>query len=192
MSLIPAFEIGIWNAWIFMIWPIVLPFLSSFTTKEKGVSKRLRTSVPMKFEKILNVISMVAVIVGFIYSIFLPLKFNTIWFYIGLLIFLFGLIFDLTVLYTLREAKLDRPFTNGPYRYSRHPIYFALFLIIISISIMSLSWVFLLIVIIAAIHQLIVAPAEEQYCLEKYGKEYQDYMERTPRWIGLPKSEVKQ
>ena len=192
MSLIPAFEIGIWNAWIFMIWPIVLPFLSSFIIKDKRVSKRLRTSVPMKYEKTFNVISMAAVIVGFIYSIFLPLKINSFWFYIGLIIFLFGLIFDLTVLYTLREAKLDKPFTNGPYQVSRHPIYFALFLIIISISIMSFSWVFLLIVIIATIHQLIAAPAEEQYCLKKYGKEYQDYMERTPRWIGLPKSGIKQ
>ena len=191
MSLIPAFEIGIWNAWIFMIWLIISPLLSSITIKEKLVSKRLRASAPMKYEKILNVISIAAVIVGFIYSIFLPLKFNTIWFYIGILIFLFGLIFDLTVLYTLRKAKIDKPFTNGPYKYSRHPIYLALFLIIISISIMSLSWIFLLIVIIAAVHQLIAAPAEEQYCLKKYGKEYQEYMERTPRWIGLPKSGEK-
>jgi protein-S-isoprenylcysteine O-methyltransferase Ste14 len=59
---------------------------------------------------------------------------------------------------------------------------------IISISIMSLSWLFLLIVIILAIPILIAAPAEERYCLNTYGKEYQEYMERTPRWIGLPKS----
>ena len=70
MSLIPAFEIGIWNAWIFMIWPILLPFLSSFIIKEKQVSKRLRISVPMKYEKTLNVISMATVIFGFLYSIF--------------------------------------------------------------------------------------------------------------------------
>jgi uncharacterized membrane protein len=41
MSLIPEFEIGIWNAWIFMIWWIVIPFLSSFIIKEKNVSKIL-------------------------------------------------------------------------------------------------------------------------------------------------------
>ena len=191
MSWIPAFELGLWNAWIFMIWLIALPILSSFTIKEKGVSKKLRTSVPMKYEKMLNVISMAAVIFGFIYSIFLPLKFYTIWFYIGLLILLFGLILDLAVLYTIREAKLDKPFTNGPYKYSRHPIYLASFLIIISISIMSFSWVFTLIAIIVAIHQSIVAPAEEQYCLNRYGKDYLEYMKRTPRWIGIPKSREK-
>jgi protein-S-isoprenylcysteine O-methyltransferase Ste14 len=47
---------------------------------------------------------------------------------------------------------------------------------------------FLVITIIFAIIYLIFMPTEERYCLETYGKEYQDYMERTPRWIGLPKS----
>lgn len=58
---------------------------------------------------------------------------------------------------------------------------------IISISIMSLSWLFLLIVIIFALPLLITAPAEERYCLKTYDKEYQDYMDRTPRWIGILK-----
>lgn len=188
MSLIPAFEIGIWNAWIFMIWLIISPFLSSIIIKDKGVSKRLRISAPMKYEKTFNVISMTALIVGFIYSIFLPIKFNTIWFLIGILIFLFGLIIDLSVMNTLRKAKLDKPFINGPYKYSRHPIYLALFLIIISVLLMSLSWIFLLIMIIIIIHLLLAAPAEEQYCLKKYGEEYQNYLKRTPRWIGIPES----
>jgi len=192
MSFIPAFELGLWNAWIFMIWLIVTPILSSFLNKEKGVTKLLRTSVPMKYEKTLNIISMAAVYIGFSYSIFLPLEFNTIWFYIGVLIFLVGFIFNLSFFVTIRSAQLDKPFTNGPYKYSRHPIYFALFVIIISISMMSLSWVFLLIAIICGIHLYLVAPVEEKYCLKKYGKIYQEYIERTPRWIGLPKSRKEQ
>jgi protein-S-isoprenylcysteine O-methyltransferase Ste14 len=188
LSWIPEFELGIWNAWMFIIWPIVLNILGRFIFKEKNVSGRPIISVPRKFEKILSIISKASLIIGFIYSIFLPLQLNTIWFYVGLLIFLFGLILQLTVLYTLRKAKPDRPWTTGPYRYSRHPIYFGLFLMIIGISIMSLSWLFLLIVIIFAIPLLITVPAEERYCLKTYGKEYQDYMEKTPRWIGLPTS----
>ena len=191
MSLIPAFEIGIWNAWIFMIWLVISPLLSNVIIKEKDVSKRLRASAPMKYETILNIISMVAVFGGFAYSIFLPIQFNTTWFYIGFLIFIFGLIIDLSVLYALRKAEFDKPFTDGPYKISRHPIYLALILIIISVSIMSFSVVFLIILIIILIHLLLAVPAEEQYCLKKYGKNYQEYMARTPRWIGLPKSELK-
>ena len=188
MSFIPEFELGIWNAWIFMIWLIVLSFLPSFIIKEKKVSERLRDSVQMRFEKILNITGTALLIISFIYSIFLPLKFDSIWFYIGLFIFLFGLIFLLTVLYTWSEAKPDRPFTTGPYRYSRHPGYFSFLLIFISISIMSVSWIFLILTIIFAIIYLIFMSAEEQHCLKTYEKEYQEYMERTPRWIGFPKS----
>jgi len=188
ISLIPEFEIGIWNAWIFMIWTIVLPIILGFIIKEKGVSKILRTSAPMKYEKPLNIISMGAVIFGFIYSIFLPLKINIIFFYIGILIFLFGFIFNLFILTTLRIAKPDKPFTKGPYKYSRHPGYSSLFMIMISVSIMSLSWIFLILTIICGIHLVIVAPVEEKYCLEKYGRIYKEYIERTPRWIGFPKS----
>jgi len=185
MSLIPDLELGIWNAWIFTIWLIISPFLSGIIVNEKRISKNLRASAPMKHEKTFNVISMAAVIFGFIYSIFLPLKINTIWFYIGLLIFFIGLSIDFSVFYTLRKSELDKPFTKGPYKYSRHPIYIALLLITTSITIMSLSWIFSLVVIILIIHLILSVPAEEKYCLKKYGKEYQDYMNKTPRWIGF-------
>jgi protein-S-isoprenylcysteine O-methyltransferase Ste14 len=187
MSLIPPFEIGIWNAWIFTIWLIISPFLSGIIVKDKGIVKQLRASAPMKHEKKLNVLSMAAIIFGFIYSIFLPLKTYTLWFYIGLFLFLVGLIIDFSVLYALKQSKINKPFTKGPYKYSRHPIYITVLLITISISIMSLSWVFLLVLLLLAYHLLLAVPAEETYCLKKYGKDYQDYMKRTPRWLGLPK-----
>ena len=30
--------------------------------------------------------------------------------------------------------------------------------------------------------------AEERGCLETYGEEYREYLDKTPRWIGIPKS----
>jgi protein-S-isoprenylcysteine O-methyltransferase Ste14 len=36
---------------------------------------------------------------------------------------------------------------------------------------------------------LIFIPAEEQYCLKRYGNDYKEYMKRTPRWLGLSKAE---
>jgi len=54
LSWIPDFEIGIWNAWIFIIWPIVINILGRFIFKEKNISGRPRISVPRKFEKILR------------------------------------------------------------------------------------------------------------------------------------------
>lgn len=188
MSLIPDFEFGFWNTWIFMIWLILFPFITSYIRKFYEVSKRLTKSVPIKYEKKLNFISTSAVIFGFIYSIFLPIKFDNILFYFGLILFLIGFILSFGILKTLRNTKSDEPFTTGPYRYSRHPIYLSHMLIILGITLIGISWIFLIILILVTIHMIIVAPAEEKYCLKNFGEKYQKYIDRTPRWFGLPKS----
>jgi len=28
---------------------------------------------------------------------------------------------------------------------------------------------------------------EEQYCIKRYGNKYIDYLNRTPKWIGIPR-----
>ena len=117
------------------------------------------------------------------------MKLETIWFFIGLVIFLIVLVISLSATFIARTTSADKPFTKGPYSYSRHPLYVAETLIFISITIACVSWVFLLLTVIMQSFHMIYAPAEEQYCLKRYGKDYLEYMKRTPRWIGVPKSE---
>lgn len=188
MSLIPAFKIGLWNAWIFLILFYLPPFISIYGSKGKATSKRLAVSVPMKHEKLLNVISTAILVAGFIYSIFLPLQLGKVWFFIGLVIFLIALVILQSAIFFVRITPTDKPFTKGPYRYSRHPLYVAETLISLGITIACVSWVFLLLTVIMQSFHMIAAPAEEQYCLKRYGKDYREYMKRTPRWIGIPKS----
>ena len=160
--------------------------------KDKNTSKRLRTSVPVKFEKELNIMSMIVVIFAFIYSIFLPFEYGAIWFYIGGLFFLIGIIIYISTIGYLRNVTANEFFNKGPYRISRHPVYVSMIFIFVSVIITCLSWVFLMLLTFLLIHLIIAAPAEEKYCLKRYGKEYQEYMKRSPRWIGLPKSSKKQ
>ena len=189
MSIKPAFELGIWNAWIFMICVYLPPIISIYSSK--ATSKRLNVSVPIKHVKLFNVISTATLIAGFIYSIFLPLQLGTVWFFIGLVIFLIALVIFLSAAFVARTTPTDKPFTKGPYRYSRHPFYVAETLIFLGITIACVSWVFLLLTVIMQSFHMIAVPAEEQYCLKRYGKDYQEYMKRTPRWIGIPKSKKK-
>jgi protein-S-isoprenylcysteine O-methyltransferase Ste14 len=188
MSFIPALEIGIWNAWIFMIGFLLPLIISILFGKRKSSSKRLNISVPIKHEKLLNIISTVIMLIGLVYSFFLPLKIGEIWFFLGLIIFIIALFISLSAILVTQTTSLDKPFTNGSYRYSRHPLYVAVTLIFISITIAGVSWVFLILTIVMQIFHMIYAPAEEQYCLKKYGKNYQIYLNKTPRWIGIPKS----
>ena len=193
MSLVPAFEIGVWNAWIFMLawlffhvapidWPILRYDL-------KGIYKKSSASIPYnKTERKIDILSNVLFFGLFIYSIFLPLQLGTAWLYTGLAIFLLGLVLFEIAGVSWATTPLNEPVTGGLYRYSRHPIWIAVFIQLIGVGIASASWLFLL----ATIVQIILLPfsvvAEERYCLEKYGDAYREYMNRTPRWIGIPKS----
>ncbi len=189
MSLMPVFEIGLWNAWIFLIGFLLPPIIPNLFSKGKASLKKWNFSVPIKHEKLLNVISTAIMVGGFIYAIFLPLQVGKPWFYLGLLIFLVVLVISFSASFYARTVPNNKPFTKGPYRYSRHPLYLAETLVFISIAIASASWVFLLLTVIMQGFHMIYAPSEEQYCLKRYGKDYLEYMQRTPRWIGLPKSD---
>ena len=79
-----------------------------------------------------------------IYSIFLPLKIGTTWFYIGLPIALSGLIMYTIVTVNFATTPLNEPVTKGLYRYSRNPQYLTEFLMFMGVSIASASWIFLL------------------------------------------------
>jgi protein-S-isoprenylcysteine O-methyltransferase Ste14 len=87
---------------------------------------------------------------------------------------------------------VDKPVTKGIYRISRNPAYFGCFLIYISIGIACSSWVFLLVAIGYITVMNILVDPEERMCLEKYGRAYREYMDRTPRWIGIPKSQERE
>ncbi len=189
MSLIPAFQIGLWNAWIFMLLCLLPVLLVALF--HKGVFKKtdsIHASILTGRENKILIFSKVVMFFLFIYSIFLPLPLGTIWFYIGLPISLLGLILHTVAWVNVASSLVDEPVTKGLYRYSRHPMYFTLPLIFIGTSIASASWLFLSLSIILKITHFYNAIPEERVCLEVYSNAYGEYMKRTPRWMGMPKS----
>jgi len=193
MSLIPAFEIGLWNAWIFMLLDVLtFPlFFRVATGRAPEVEGKNQVSAMSRTERIALYSSKAIYIPAFIYSIFLPLKLGTVWFYIGLPITLIGFITGVMVILNWAASPRGKPVTNGLYRYSRHPMYVTAFVFFLGVSIATASWVFLLFTILLIAASFYFAPLEEQSCLEKYGDAYREYMDRTPKYIGIPKSEGK-
>ena len=188
MSLIPAFEIGVWNAWLFMS-SFLLQWLA-VSLAGKRVSQRTGHPSDMKRSKSdqrIGMATMISWLIATIYSVFLPLQQGTIWFYIGLGFFLSGLIILTVATLNFATAPHDKPITGGLYRYSRHPMYLAAFLIYIGTSLASASWLFFLLAIATVALTRLGAILEETYCLKRYSNAYREYMNRTPRWIGIPK-----
>jgi protein-S-isoprenylcysteine O-methyltransferase Ste14 len=62
-------------------------------------------------------------------------------------------------------------------------------LIFIGAGIASASWVFLVFSILNVFLSNISVTVEERFCLERYGDGYREYMNRIPKWIGIPKIE---
>ena len=182
MSPIPAFEVGIWNAWILavvLLLPAYIPvlILKDFN-KKMGQGEHYG-----KIEIFMNVL----VIILMICSIFLPLKLATVWFYIGLFIYLLGLIILAITIVNVASTPLGKPFTKGVYRYSRNPGYISQVIVFVGIGIASASWFYLLLSAILIILTNLLVAIEERITLDKIGDAYRRYMNRTPRWIGIPK-----
>lgn len=192
MSLIPAFQIGVWNAWILMLYILLHPLIMMLIDKLVGtgeIFKKMWTPAFNKAEKITNIVSNYVLLFGLlIYSIFLPLQLGTAWFYIGLALCVLGVVTWTIAIVNIVDIPLGEPWTKGLYRYSRHPMTLGGYLILIGAGIASASWIFLFFSIVYIILSAVPTIVEERFCLEKFGTAYRDYMSRTPRWIGLPKS----
>src|SRR4030066_213833 len=128
LSLLPEFELGLWNAWIFMV-PSLLLMLFSLRL---FIEKRAPAA-------------------------------------------------------SMRMSKTKLSFCL----FSRHPFYVTEVLLLLGASIASASWVFLLFPIIVGVGAVYFIKIEEAQCIGHYGNAYREYMNRTPRWIGIPKSEKK-
>jgi protein-S-isoprenylcysteine O-methyltransferase Ste14 len=187
MSLTPAFEIGFWNAWMFMIWLVIqnlVIILNKDLYQRFGGSSDTK---PGRKSGIIDSLPMLLLFLTVVYSIFLPFKLGTPWFPAGLFIFLSGLIIIVVVIINFATTPLNEPVTKGVYRFSRHPGYLALILIYFGAGIASASWIFLLATIIWIVLFNIAVNDEERQCLDKYGTAYSEYMNRTPKWLGIPK-----
>jgi len=192
MSLIPAFEIGIWNAWILILLMFLTYVPGQLINKEamNKVNEGWAAEQWSRTERLLaNLTHVVIIPLTIIYSVFLPLKLGTVWLYVGIPIYFIGLIMNLMVGINIATTPFDKePITKGVYRYSRHPAYFGGFLIYLGIGIACASWVFLLLAVAWIVMWQIAVPAEERSLLKKYGDSYRQYMSKTPRWLGIPKS----
>ncbi len=186
MSLVPDFELGLWNAWIFMLPSLLLTLFSlRWFVEKRAPAPNMRMS---KTNLSFCLVSKFTYFAAVIYSVFLPLKLGTIWFYAGLPITLIGLVGSVMTVVSWVNTPAGEIVTKGIYRFSRHPIYVTEALLLLGVSIASVSWVFLLFPIMVGVGAVYFIEMEEAQCIGHFGNAYREYMDRTPRWIGIPKS----
>jgi len=190
VSLTPTFEIGVWNAWIFMIiyplqWLAVVIVPKHIAERTSHAPEILQS----RQDTIMAFLTQGFWVGATLYSIFVPFQVGMPWLWVGLASFIVGLSFLILATFTVAGTPIGQPFSSGVYRFSRHPMYFSMILVYLAVSIAAASWLFFLITVITFFLQRYQAMKEENHCCQQLGEPYRDYMERTPRWIGIPKSE---
>lgn len=74
--------------------------------------------------------------------------------------------------------------TNGPYRFVRHPMYVAISLIGIGVSLLSANWVVALSYMLPMTNMYLFRISDEEKMMtEQFGDEYRKYMQNTGRLI---------
>ena len=188
MSLVPAFEIGVWNSWIFMsvfvLQMLAIMFLDKRVWERSHVPVEARRN---KLERYIGIIGNSIWLLALGYSVFLPLQPATIWFYIGFSVWLIGLILISIATVNFITTPAYQLMTKGAYSFSRHPMYLATFFICLGSGIAAVSWLFIFFSAIMTLCFYQEGLIEERYCLDRYGNAYLDYINRTPRLIGVPK-----
>ena len=192
MSLLPEFELGFWNAWLLLLYFPLHPLIFLVVDKLVGTGDIMKKMGDVPFEnqeKIVAVVSMILTLLLLIASIFLPLKFGTAWFYVGMPLYLVGLVMFLSAIVIIAMTPAGQPFHDGMYRYSRHPMVIGESLTFIGAGLATASLLFAALSIVLMLVSMRLAIAEERGCLDIYGDEYGAYLDRTNRWIGMPKAE---
>jgi protein-S-isoprenylcysteine O-methyltransferase Ste14 len=186
VSLIPELHIGWLNGWWY---PVIFGLINLSLMAAYGpriFGKRLIHMPPFvsRREKILSLASMFLFARGMmVYSIFVTLKWTTVWFYIGTAVFFLGLIIHTVAMINFENTSPDHPVVKGVYRLSRHPMQLVSIAMWMGVGIATASWVILA---ACGVQLFLSRPfliAQERYCLDSYGELYREYMQRTSRYF---------
>ena len=111
----------------------------------------------------------------------------------GALMIAAGIAIGMGSVYSFRKASTTilpagRPTTaiveNGPYRFTRNPMYVAMSCAYIGLSLLlNTVWALLLLPMVVIVVDRLVIRREERYLADKFGEPYRAYCARVRRWL---------
>jgi len=112
MDILPTLRIGIWNAWILMLFFPLQPLIIRGIEMATGagfIMKRMGDQPTNPRERDLNLAYLAIEGLLILYSIFLPLRLGTFWIYVGVSLYLLGLLIFLGVCFSVdKTLKINR------------------------------------------------------------------------------------
>jgi protein-S-isoprenylcysteine O-methyltransferase Ste14 len=170
------------NAWLFS-----LPFFAIgllFIGMKKDMAKRMSdmTGYTAK-ERALTVSASMAPYPFMAATVWIPLTAVFPLLCIGSLLYIAGMAFFVMSLKVIVDTAPNELFSSGPYRFTRNPLYVAATMVFLGICIATASIALTAYLAASFVLQHFMILAEERICLERYGKAYEEYTQRVPRYI---------
>ena len=175
-----------WNNafWFFAVYGIVSWSVMRFMPQE--IRKKVLTYAPVQGkEHISLMLSRIFRIISYIIALFSPVDIASTHFYIGSFVYTVGLILSTIALWQFSKADTSRPITDGLYRYSRHPMQVMFYLLCLGVLLASANLYLTIFTVGYIISFYPSFSGQEAYCREKYGTEYINYQNRTPKILFL-------
>lgn len=182
MTLITDLKFGWFNAWLGCI-PILLSMIIIFVPNKNPLKRAGNMSGYSIKEKVIALISSFIFFGSMMYTIVLPLKIGTAWFYTGVVIYILGLIPYIISMRNFVSSAPNEPIVKGVYQISRNPIYFFSTLTLFGIGIASGSGVLIILAVLYASLNHLTILAEERFCFSTYGESYNKYTKRVARYF---------
>lgn len=179
------------NLWVFYVlaYAIALP-VQTWANNKRGAP--FDDPEFLFRDKIIFPIAMIWLSGGLVISLFVPIEFGTT-FMLGIFFYLIGLII---VVVTFHSFANNRGLvTTGIHQYSRNPGYVGWTLVIFGMSLIGWSssvWsiLFLVYFILTMPYFHWTVLLEEAFLVEKYGNSYREYLDSSPRYLGVPQVEA--
>jgi len=171
-----------WNAWL-----LSLPFLiigAIFMALKKDITKRMSdmTGYTAK-EKSVTIAASIAPYPFMVATLWIPFTPMLSLLCLGLTLYAAGMTLFAMSLKVIIRTPPNELFSSGPYRFSRNPLYVAATIVFMGICLATANIVLAGYLAIAVILQHFMILAEERICMEKYGREFDGYTKRTPRYL---------
>jgi protein-S-isoprenylcysteine O-methyltransferase Ste14 len=118
-----------------------------------------------------------------LYSVFLKIHTKPPLFLIALFIYALGV--SVLIIATVNFAKPEQSGinTNGIYKISRNPMYIGYFIYFSSCVLLTRSMLLLISLLVFQISAHWIILSEERWCINKFGAEYINYMNKVKRYI---------
>jgi protein-S-isoprenylcysteine O-methyltransferase Ste14 len=176
------FKLSVWNAWPLSLLFIVLGML--FMGTKRDIAKRMSdmTGYTRK-ERASTILASIAPYPFMIATVWIPFSERLPFLYLGILLYVFGMVAFIASLKAIIETPRNELFREGPYRFTRNPLYVSAAIVFLGICLATANIMLVAYLVIATLLQHFMILAEERICKDKYGVTFENYSKKVPRYL---------